>query len=131
MKTLAYYLERNLTSGNGIDTIIDAITIDVVVDMEIEVLCKHGYVNDSNINKALELKKNRYSVSGMFKTFGSNGSKSTLPISVQNEIYSICSPFSKAQIKRAIAKMEKQGLLKRKGLSDNQIRLGNYYVVLN
>ena len=130
MNTLDYYLERAIRSANRADTIIDLIEIDVITDIEIGILKKAGYLNSKNIDQALSRKENNHSIAGMFSVLGENGSKSTLDKDTQEKLYDVSSPFSEMKIKRAISKLEKKGVLKKVGASENQIRLGNYYIEL-
>lgn len=130
MKNFNEYLNRALKSGNGIQVIISDIDYDVNTDIEIEILTKAGYLNESNITEALKRKEEHYSISGMFSKMGENGSESTIDIETRREIYNITSPFSEKKVKMAIAKLEKEGKLTRKGWSDNQIKIGNYSIEL-
>jgi hypothetical protein len=130
MKNFNYYLNRALKSGNGIQVIINEINYDVNADIEIDILTKAGYLNESNISEALKRKKEHYSVSGMFSKMGQNSSESTIDIEARREIYNITSPFSERKVKMAIAKLEKEGKLTRKGWSENQVKIGNYSIIM-
>ena len=130
MKTFNEYLNKALKSGNGIQVIISDIDYDVNTDIEIEILTKAGYLNESNITEALKRKEEHYSISGMFSKTGENGSESTIDIETRREIYNITSPFSDRKIKMAVAKIEKQGKLIRKSWSEAQIKKGNYSIEL-
>jgi ferritin-like metal-binding protein YciE len=130
MKTFNDYLNRALRNGSGIQVIIGDIDYDVTKDIEIDILTKAGYLNEKNITEALKRKEEHYSVSSMFDKMGENGSESTIDIEIRKEVYNITSPFSDRKIKMAVAKLEKQGKLVRKGWSDNQIKKGNYSIEL-
>lgn len=130
MKNFNEYLNRALKSGNGIQVIISDIDYDVNTDIEIEILTKAGYLNESNITEALKRKEEHYSISGMFSKTGENGSESLIDIETRNEIFNIVSPFSDRKIKIAITKLEKDGKLIKEGWSDNQIKIGNYSIEL-
>ena len=128
MKTFNEYLNRALRNGSGIQVVIGDIDYDVTVDIEIDILTKAGYLNEQNMPEALKRKEDHYSVSDMFNVMGKNGSESTIDIETRREVYNITSPFSDRKIKIAIAKLEKQGKLLRKGWSEAQIRKGNYSI---
>ena len=128
MKNFEYYLNRALRNGSGIQVVIGDIDYDVTTDIEIDILTKAGYLNESNISEALKRKEEHYSISGMFSKLGQNGSESTIHIETRREIYNITSPFSERKVKMAIAKLEKEGKLTRKGWSENQVKIGNYSI---
>lgn len=128
MKTFNDYLNRALKNGYGVQVLIDTINYDVTTDIEIDILTKAGYLNESNISNALKRKEEHYSISGMFSKFGKNGSESIIDIETRREIYNITSPFSERKVKMAIAKLEKEGKLTRKGWSENQVKRGNYSI---
>jgi 5-hydroxyisourate hydrolase-like protein (transthyretin family) len=119
MKTFNDYLNKALKSGNGIQVIISEIDYDVTTDIEIDILSEAGYLNESNISVALKCKEEHYSISGMLSKLGEE---------TRIKIYNITSPFSERRVKMAIAKLEKEGKLTRKGWSENQVKRGNYSI---
>lgn len=118
-RSLEDYLKRNLENRIGIISLIDKIRYDYRTDEEIKVLLKEGYITASNMKSVLEYKEKHYSIEALFKN---------IDIDTKRKLFSISCPFSDRAIKIAVTKMAKEGRLKKKGSSENQIKKGNYFI---